>query len=225
MAAHFLVVDDHPLFLEALQLAIHSAYPNAVFAEATSIHTAKAEITSSRRTFDLVLLDLCMPGTRGFDGLIELRTLHPKLPVVIVSALEDCRIVHEAMTCGAAGFIAKSARKSELSAAIRDVMAGSVSLPSGYQPPASDASSAQAAAMVRRFASLTPQQQRVLQMLRQGKLNKQIAHELDVGETTVKAHVSEILRKLSVASRTQAVIEMSKIDFDAVLTGSPALQR
>ena len=79
--------------------------------------------------------------------------------------------------------------------------------------------STQAAGMVRRFASLTPQQQRVLQMLRQGMLNKQIAHELDVGETTVKAHVSEILRKLNVASRTQAVIEMSKIGFDALIAG------
>lgn len=224
MAVTILIVDDHPLFLEALQLAVHSAYPAAVIVEATSIAAATSEI-ANRRPFDLVLLDLCMPGTRGFEGLIELRTLNPKLPVLVVSALDDARIVHEAMTCGAAGFIAKSARKSELSGAIRDVMSGSVSLPPGYQPPADNSSSAKAADMVRRFASLTPQQQRVLQMLRQGKLNKQIAHELDVGETTVKAHVSEILRKLNVASRTQAVIEMSKIDFDAVLVGTLPSQR
>ena len=216
VAASFLVVDDHPLFLEALQLAIHSAYPNAVIVEATSIASAKAAI-AERRNFDLVLLDLCMPGTRGFQGLLELRTLYPKLPVVIVSALEDSRIVHEAMTCGAAGFIAKSARKAQLAAAISEVMAGSIALPAGYQPPSTDTTAAAAAEMARRFASLTPQQQRVLQMLRQGMLNKQIAHELDVGETTVKAHVSEILRKLHVASRTQAVIEMSKIDFDTVM--------
>jgi DNA-binding NarL/FixJ family response regulator len=216
MAEHFLVVDDHPLFLEALQLAIHAAYPDATITEATSIATAKTAI-GGRRDFDLVLLDLCMPGTRGFDGLIELRTLFPKLPVVIVSALADHRIVHEAMTCGAAGFIAKSTRKPELAAAIRDVMAGTVALPVGYQPPLADHDDANGQGMVRRFASLTPQQQRVLQMLRLGKLNKQIAHDLDVGETTVKAHVSEILRKLNVASRTQAVIEMSKIDFDAIL--------
>jgi DNA-binding NarL/FixJ family response regulator len=215
-AAKFLVVDDHPLFLEALQLAIHSAYPKAEIIEATSLAAAKAAI-AERRNFDLVLLDLCMPGTRGFDGLIELRTLYPKVPVVIVSALEDSRIVHEAMTCGAAGFIAKSARKAALAAAIRDVMAGSLALPPGYTPPPAEHGAAQATEMMRRFATLTPQQQRVLQMLRQGKLNKQIAHDLDVGETTVKAHVSEILRKLHVASRTQAVIEMSKIDFEAVL--------
>ena len=223
VAASFLVVDDHPLFLEALQLAIHGAYPNAVIIEATSIAAAKAAI-AERRTFDLVLLDLCMPGTRGFEGLIELRTLYPKVPVVIVSALEDNRIVHEAMTCGAAGFIAKSARKAALADAIGEVMSGSIALPAGYQPPASDSTAVQAVEMARRFASLTPQQQRVLQMLRLGKLNKQIAHELDVGETTVKAHVSEILRKLHVASRTQAVIEMSKIDFDAVLAGAGSKQ-
>lgn len=224
VAANFLVVDDHPLFLEALQLAIHSAYPQAVIVEATSIAGAKAAI-AERRNFDLVLLDLCMPGTRGFQGLIELRTLYPKLPVVIVSALEDSRIVHEAMTCGAAGFIAKSSRKAALAEAISDVMSGSIALPAGYQPPSADSVSAEAAEMTKRFASLTPQQQRVLQMLRQGMLNKQIAHELDVGETTVKAHVSEILRKLHVASRTQAVIEMSKIDFDAVMATAARAQR
>ena len=216
VSARFLIVDDHPLFLEALQLAIQSAYPNAEIHEATSITEAKTAIARSA-AFDLVLLDLSLPGIRGFDGLIELRSLHPKLPIVIVSALEDPHIIHEAMTCGAAGFIAKSSRKIELASAIRDVMAGSIALPHGYKPPASDPGSAHAADMLRRFASLTPQQRRVLQMLRQGKLNKQIAHDLDVGETTVKAHVSEILRKLQVASRTQAVIEVARIDFDAVM--------
>ena len=219
VTARFLIVDDHPLFLEALQLAIQSAYPHAKIQEATSISEAKLAIASSS-AFDLVLLDLSLPGTRGFDGLIELRALHPKLPIVIVSAYEDPRIIHEAMTCGAAGFIAKSARKTELAGAIRDVMGGSISLPQGYRPPAADAPGVPAAQMQRRLATLTPQQRRVLQMLRQGKLNKQIAHDLDVGETTVKAHVSEILRKLQVASRTQAVIEAARIDFDAVLVNA-----
>ena len=155
-----------------------------------------------------------MPGTRGFDGLIELRALHPRLPIVIVTAHEDPRIVHEAMTCGAAGFIAKSARKADLSNAICEVMRGSIVLPPGYRPPPSDTTLDPTAQMLRRLQSLTPQQRRVMQMLRQGKLNKQIAHELDVGETTVKAHVSEILRKLNVASRTQAVIEVARVDFD-----------
>ena len=216
MSVSFLVVDDHPLFREAIQLAIGVAYPDARMVEATSIAAAK-EAIAREEPFDLVLLDLSMPGTHGFDGLLELRTAHPKLPIVIVSALEDPRIVHEAMTCGAAGFIYKSARKPELVQAIRDVMGGSVSLPKGYEPPQALSQSPRTSDLSKRLASLTPQQLRVLLMLRQGKLNKQIAYELDVGETTVKAHVSEILRKLNVASRTQAVIEVQRMDFEALM--------
>lgn len=212
--ANFLVVDDHPLFREALQLAVHVAYPNASIIEASSIASAKAALASGVQ-FDLVLLDLTMPGTRGFDGLLELRSLHPKVPIVIVSALEDRRIIHEAMTCGAAGYISKAVKKPELARAIQSVINGIVYLPPGYEPPA-DPESQSKGDLAARLATLTPQQLRVLQMLRQGLLNKQIAHELDVGETTVKAHVSEILRKLQVASRTQAVIEVQKVDFDQI---------
>ena len=218
MPANFLVVDDHPLFLEALRLSISSAFPDANVVEATSIAKAK-EAIAANPAFDLVLLDLSMPGTSGFDGLLELRSQFPKLPVVICSALEDPRIIHEAMTYGASGFIAKTVRKGELATAIKEVMSGSVYLPASYnagagQQPRSGNDLSQ------RLTSLTPQQLRVLMMLRQGMLNKQIAYELDVGETTVKAHVSEILRKLNVASRTQAVIEVSKIDFEQIMSAA-----
>lgn len=219
MPASFLVVDDHPLFREALQLAIHTAFPSARIEEASSIAAAK-EALAGGKSFDLVLLDLTMPGTRGFDGLLELRSFNPKLPIVIVSALEEPRIIHEAMTCGAAGYISKAIRRPELTEAIQDVMNGLVYLPKGYQPPDAAANPAEDE-LLQRLTTLTPQQLRVLQMLRQGLLNKQIAHELGVGETTVKAHVSEILRKLAVSSRTQAVIEVSKIDFDALTPPSP----
>ena len=157
-----------------------------------------------------------MPGTRGFDGLLELRTAWPKQPIVIVSAHEDPRIIHEAMTCGAAGYISKSVKKPELAEAIQDVMSGLVTLPKGYEPPPAAALRAKHD-LATRIASLTRQQLRVLQMVRQGMLNKQIAFELGVGETTVKAHVSEIMRKLNVVSRTQAVIEVARLDFDAIL--------
>jgi DNA-binding NarL/FixJ family response regulator len=214
--ASILIVDDHPLFVEALKLVIQNAFREARLSEAASIETARA-ILEKEGPFDLVLLDLSMPGTRGLDGLLELRTRHPRLPIVVVSALEDPRIIHEVMTCGAAGFISKSTRGLELGNAIREVLSGSVVLPKGYQPPA-DTSAPGASDLTARLATLTPQQVRVLQMLRQGLLNKQIAYDLGVGETTVKAHVSEILRKLKVSSRTQAVIEASKIDFDAILS-------
>ncbi len=219
MAPRFLLVDDHPLFLGAIHAAIQSAYPDAEIVEAGSIASARESI-AKREPFDLILLDLSLPGTRGFDGLLELRTHYPRLPIVIVSAHEDPRIIHQAMMHGAAGYISKSVRKGELADAIRDVMNGSVVLPRDYAPPNESGEDAAGAELVRRLATLTPQQLRVLQMLRQGLLNKQIAYALDVGETTVKAHVSEILRKLNVASRTQAVIEVSKIDFDSILDGS-----
>ena len=215
MAVRFLIVDDHPLFRDALALAIQSAYPEAEIVEASSIAAARDALQSGE-PFDLLLLDLSMPGTRGFDGLIELRAARPKQPILVVSAHEDPRIIHEAMTCGAAGYISKSVKKSDLSEAIQDVMAGLVVLPKGYEPPAADTPSRDAD-LAQRVASLTRQQLRVLQMVRQGKLNKQIAHELGVGETTVKAHVSEIMRKLNVVSRTQAVIEVARLDYDAIL--------
>lgn len=214
MPIGILIVDDHPLFVEALELVIQGAFPDAAVSKAISIETARAALDNGG-PFDLVLLDLSMPGTRGLEGVIELRTRYPKLPIVVVSALEDPRIIHEVMQCGVAGYISKSTRGGDLGRALQDVMDGAVVVPKDYHPPA--AAGSNASDLAARIATLTPQQVRVLHMLRQGLLNKQIAYDLGVGETTVKAHVSEILRKLKVASRTQAVIEASKIDFDAIL--------
>lgn len=216
--AHILVVDDHPLFVEALQRAIASAFAGAQTREAVSIEAAKLELESKTR-FDVILLDLALPGTRGFEGLLELRTLYPKLPIVVVSALEDPRIVQDVVRYGAAGFISKSAGRDDIATALKDVMEGSLTLPKGYRPPETPTAAAGAADLVERVQALTPKQLRVLTMLRQGLLNKQIAHELQIEETTVKAHVSEILRKLNVSSRTQAVIEAQKLDFDKILGG------
>jgi DNA-binding NarL/FixJ family response regulator len=214
--AHILIVDDHPLFVEALQRAIASAFPNTETRDAVSIEAAK-KVLDSKTPFDIVLLDLALPGTRGFEGLLELRKLHPSLPIVVVSALEDPRIVQDVMRYGAAGFISKSADRSEIASALKDVMDGSLTLPKGYKPPEAPSDSEGRGDLVHRLKMLTPKQLSVLRMLRQGLLNKQIAHELQIEETTVKAHVSEILRKLNVSSRTQAVIEAQKIDFESVI--------
>jgi DNA-binding NarL/FixJ family response regulator len=217
--AHVLIVDDHPLFLEALQRAILTALPGVETVEVASIEAAKSEL-EQRPRFDVLLLDLALPGTRGFEGLLELRTLYPKLPIVVVSALEDPRIVKEVMGYGAAGFISKSAGRAEIAKALKDVMDGSITLPAAYSPPAGERSAESRSDLAIRLQTLTPKQLSVLRMLRQGLLNKQIAHALQIEETTVKAHVSEILRKLNVASRTQAVIEAQKIDFDSILGDS-----
>ncbi|MET0576298.1 MAG: response regulator transcription factor [Mesorhizobium sp.] len=210
-AARFLIIDDHPLFREALHSAVQMTYPDADTVEARTV-TEALELLGGPRPFDLALLDLNIPGVQGFEGLLQLRTRYPRLPIVVVSGHEEPKIISEALSYGAAGFIPKSVRKADLADAIRSVMEGAIHVPENYGGQAPDAESADRAEMVRRLATLTPQQLRVLQMLRQGLLNKQIAYELQVGETTVKAHVSEILRKLNVYSRTQAVIEVSKLD-------------
>ena len=210
-AARFLIIDDHPLFREALHSAVQMTYPDADTVEARTV-TEALELLEGPTPFDLALLDLNIPGVQGFEGLLQLRTRYPRLPIVVVSGHEEPKIISEALSYGAAGFIPKSVRKADLADAIRSVMEGAIHVPVNYGGQAPDAESADRAEMVRRLATLTPQQLRVLQMLRQGLLNKQIAYELQVGETTVKAHVSEILRKLNVYSRTQAVIEVSKLD-------------
>ena len=210
-AARFLIIDDHPLFREALHSAVRMAYPLVQTMEATTVAEG-LEILASKDGVDLALLDLNIPGVQGFEGLLQIRTQHPRLPVVIVSGHEDSRVISQALSYGAAGFIPKSARKADLAAAIREVMEGAIYTPESYQPQPAQAQQDDRSELMRRLATLTPQQMRVLNMLRQGLLNKQIAFELQVGETTVKAHVSEILRKLQVYSRTQAVIEVSRLD-------------
>lgn len=207
----FLIVDDHPLFREALTSALALAGPEIQTVDAADFQSALT-ILNEHKTFDLVLLDLAIPGVTGFEGLLAIRSQFPRVPVVVISGHEDSRIISEALSYGAAGYIPKSVRKQELTIAVQRVMAGAVYVPEFYEPPSDHVDDSGRKAMISRVATLTPQQLRVLQMLREGLLNKQIAYELGVGETTIKAHVSEILRKLNVYSRTQAVIEMTKLD-------------
>jgi len=208
-----LIIDDHPMFREALSAALSLAYPATRSREVTSLDEA-IDVLETDRDFDMALLDLNLPSVHGFDGLLKLRTQHPRLPVLIVSGLENEKIINDAVTYGAAGFLPKSLGREELVTAIETVLQGDVYLPSSVAVDAGDEAEKQKAEIIERLLSLTPQQLRVLFMLREGLLNKQIAYELEVGATTVKKHVSEILRKLKVYSRTQAVIEVSKLDQD-----------
>jgi DNA-binding NarL/FixJ family response regulator len=151
-----------------------------------------------------------MPGVRGFSGLMYLRAQHPGVPVIVVSGNEDRGVMRRCIDFGASGFIPKTTDMDMMRKAIRTVLDGDT-----WTPPDVDLSAPadkETADMVRRLASLTPQQVRVLMMLSEGLLNKQIAYELSVSEATVKAHVSAILQKLGVESRTQAVIAASKIE-------------
>jgi DNA-binding NarL/FixJ family response regulator len=218
----FLIVEDHPLFREALENAIRSATPEAEILQATSIDEA-IEVLSSTDAVDLTLLDLSMPGTTGLSGLIRIRKAFPRNPVVVVSGHQDPQIVASVLSLGASGYVPKSTSKEELARSIEEVLRGSIYVPSTYRAVAcARGVRGPAQELLKRLHDLTPQQLRVLDMVRRGLQNKQIAYELQICETTVKVHVSEILRKLNVISRTKAIIEMSKIDFANLASDSAA---
>jgi len=204
----FVIADDHPLFRGALKQAISGLADVSSVLEAGDFESVKA-IVAANEDIDIVLLDLSMPGASGLSGLISLRGIHATVPVVIVSAHDDPETIRRALELGASGFISKSASMDGIRNAIEAVLSGEISAPGDIDlgverdPEISD--------LIKRLQSLTPQQTRVLGMLAEGLLNKQIAYELGVSEATIKAHVSAILQKLGVDSRTQAVILLSKI--------------
>jgi DNA-binding NarL/FixJ family response regulator len=207
---HRLVIaDDHPLFRGALREAVSSVLGRAEIGEAATFEEV-TDLLERGGEVDLILLDLRMPGVRGFSGLMYLRAQYPSVPVVVVSANDDPAVIRRCMEFGASGFFPKTLGADALRAALTHVLQGEL-----WTPPdvdfARDAD-AESAAMIARLASLTPQQVRVLMMLSDGLLNKQIAYQLGVSEATVKAHVSAILQKLGVDSRTQAVIAAGRIE-------------
>ncbi len=206
--ARIFIADDHPLVRGALRQAVSGAVADAQIIECGDLESVSAELDKNSDA-DLILLDLTMPGVRGFSGLMYLRAQHPSIPVVIVSANEDRGVIRRCIDFGASGFIPKTVDIETMRSAIRSVLAGQTWTPSDVDLSAP--ADKETADTVRRLASLTPQQVRVLMMLSEGLLNKQIAYELSVSEATVKAHVSAILQKLGVESRTQAVIAASKI--------------
>jgi len=209
VSTHLVIADDHPLFRGALRQAVATVVVSAKIDEAGSF----AELTALLERdsdVDLILLDLSMPGVRGFSGLMYLRAQYPSVPVVVVSANDDPAVIRRCMDFGASGFIPKTLGIEQMRQAVKRVLGGGV-----WTPPDVDltgGADAETAALMARLGTLTPQQVRVLMMLSEGLLNKQIAYELGVSEATVKAHVSAILQKLGVDSRTQAVIAAAKIE-------------
>jgi DNA-binding NarL/FixJ family response regulator len=201
-----LIADDHPLVRGALALAVEAAFGRAEILESASLHELVGQLEKIG-VADLVLLDLRMPGVDGFGGLLRLRTNFPETPVVVISAHEDRRLVKEAIALGAAGFIPKSTPRQEIVGALHRIAAGEVYVPADTElVAAASAAAGGELDVAQRLATLTAQQVRVLQLLGTGKLNKEIAYELDIAEPTVKVHVSAILQKLKVYSRTQAAV-------------------
>ena len=204
------IADDHPLVRSAIRQAISDDIADAVFSEAASLEEAEKILAESRNT-DLLLLDLHMPGMRGLTGLCFLRAEFPAVPIAMISASIDARLMRQAMDYGAAGFIPKSAPVADIRSAVQALLAGNHWLPKMEDMPET---ANEDAVLATRLSNLTPQQLRVLSMVSEGKLNKQIAFDLNISEATVKSHVSAILQKLAVNSRTQAVILASRLAVD-----------
>lgn len=208
----FVIADDHPLFRGALKQALSTIGTQPEILEAGNFADTKA-IVSEHEDVDLVLLDLTMPGASGLSGLVAIRAINSTVPIVVVSARDDLETIRRAIELGASGFISKSSSMDEIRGAVDTVLGGGISAPEDAElgvesdPEISD--------LIQRLRTLTPQQSRVLNMLADGLLNKQIAYELNVSEATIKAHVSAVLQKLNVDSRTQAVIQLARIGSEA----------
>jgi DNA-binding NarL/FixJ family response regulator len=205
----FIVADDHPMVRDALALALRAAFPRAEVALAGTLDEASGAI-AARPDVDLVILDLDMPGMQGLVGVSALRASYASAPLVIVSATRNAAAMRQVVEMGAAGFIPKSAPMEEIIASVRAVMRGEIVLP----PSAGDALSSTDADLATRAARMTPQQHRVFALMAEGKPNKIIAYDMQIGEATVKAHVTEILRKMGVHSRTQAIVLAQRLALD-----------
>ena len=204
-AERFLVADDHPMVRDALGTALRQSFVGAAIAPAGTLEQALSALEHEPET-DAVLLDLDMPGMDGLTGLAQIRSSHPAVPVIVVSAAREMAVVRRAYEFGASAYIDKSASLEEIARIVGAVLRGEIFAPPETGPIDTFA---------QRASQLTPQQWRVLALMVRGDQNKQIAHKLNVGEATVKAHVTVILRKLGVRSRTQAVIEARSLALPA----------
>ena len=206
-SSHTIVIaDDHPLFRNALLQSINVAIEDAKLLEADCLDSLFGLLKEQQEP-DLVLLDLKMPGTNGLSGLMQLRSDYPSLPVVVVSANEEPSVIAQVKAQGAFGFIPKSSDCQALMKAIDQILDGEP-----YFPEAASSYQAKHAELSERITALTPQQYKVLTMLSDGLLNKQIAYDLNVSEATIKAHMTAIFRKLGVKNRTQAVILLQQLE-------------
>ncbi len=205
-----LIADDHPLFRSALRQALSSGLESEVsLTEVGSISELQSAL-DERADWDLVLLDLNMPGAYGFSGLVLLRGQYPQIPVVVVSAQEESAVYKRARDFGASGFIPKSSPLEDIQRSVQEVLDGGVCWPE--QGDDSGPLTSEEKTISTQLASLTPQQFRVLTMVCDGLLNKQIAYELNVSEATIKAHVTAIFRKLGVRTRTQAALALQHME-------------
>ncbi len=205
------VGDDHPLVQAALANVLAEISPEVEIVACYTLDAVMEAVAAAPADIDLVLLDLNMPGTHGFAGLFLMQAQHPTVPVAILSAQADAATIRRAMTFGASGYVPKSLSLPDMAAAIVAILAGERWTPPDIAGLAGGGEGDDDLELARRFSSLSPQQIRILALIVAGKLNKQIAGELNVSEQTIKIHVSTILRKLQVVTRTQAAVLASRL--------------
>ncbi|XID74808.1 response regulator [Alkanindiges sp. WGS2144] len=210
---NILIVDDHPLFRHALIQAVRYSLPQAHIGETATVSEFYARLEDGPEP-DIVLLDLHLPGASGFSALVHVRAQYPAIPIVVVSAHEEASVIQRAMAHGAVAYIPKSAPPHHIGEALRAVLEGDTWVPPNLPLNLHDPRAREEADFAERIKALTPQQFRVLMMVAEGLLNKQIAYELDVSEATIKAHVTAIFRKLGVQNRTQAVLAISTLNIE-----------
>lgn len=215
---HILIADDHPLFREAIRNATQRQFSDAQIGETGSLEES-LDYLAQHPDLDLVLLDLNMPGMDGLNGIVTLRNTHPDVAVVVLSAEENKNVVLQSMAYGAVGFITKSMPRENIIDAIKQVLDGQAFLPPDIirQSETSGNRRPDQAIPSEVISSLTRRQLLVFERMAKGESNKQIGYELKIAETTVKAHVSAILRKLNVQNRMKAVLCAAAIDFDHYL--------
>lgn len=215
-----LIVDDHPLFCDALAMTLKTVAGIEEIETASLLSDALYALEEGADP-DVIVLDLNLPDVNGLDGLIRLKTAAGGTPLVVVSSMADNRMVSSVMRAGASGFVPKHSQRGVFRQAFDALARDEVFLPEGFVDVA-DAEQPRDAGedAVARLSTLTNQQSRILQLICEGKLNKQIAYDLSIAETTVKAHVTAIMRKLGVQSRTQAVLIAGEASFSSLLPKS-----
>ncbi|MFQ8430164.1 response regulator [Amaricoccus sp. W119] len=215
-AQHVMVIDDHPLFCEALAMTLTGALGVSTITMANCLGDGLEKVRAGEAP-DAILLDLNLPDVAGLDGLLRLKSAAPGIPVIVVSSFQDSRIITSVIQAGAAGFIPKHSAREVFVKAFTKIWAGETFTPDSYVPPKAPTAAAKAVDPAARLSDLTAQQARILDLVCEGKPNKQIAYELSIAETTVKAHITAILRKLGAQSRTQAVLVANKASFASIL--------
>lgn len=211
-----LVVDDHPLFCKALTMTLRAMLGLADVRTASTL--SETLETLEGWAPDVVLLDLNLPDVQGFDGLLRLVRTRPDLPVLIVSSMSEERFITSALQAGAQGFVPKHSEPDMIKEALDALANGDIWTPPDYTPSAEAAGTPND--VLARLSELTLHQARILRLVCDGMLNKQIAHELSITESTVKAHMTAIMRKMRVHSRTQAVLVAQQANFSQLLEGS-----